>query len=88
MRASIKNPWSLSPENEEAMLGTLLVLSIIALPIALVYHGCREEPAAEQAAMVAGSQPTVVRMCPDCAHRLTCQECGRPLPSHTKDQQK
>lgn len=68
--------------------GVMVVCFLIALPIALLYHGCCAEPEAEQAAMSAGSQPAVVRMCPDCAHRPTCQECGRPLPSHTKDQQK
>lgn len=68
--------------------GVMVVCFLIALPIALLYHGCREDSEAAQAAMAAGSQPAVVRMCPDCAHRLTCQECGRPLPSHTKDQQK
>ena len=80
--------WFFGPDDAAVAAVMLLVCFLIALPLALVYHGCREEPATEQAAMVAGSQPTVVRMCPDCAHRLTCQECGRPLPSHTKDQQK
>ncbi len=81
-------PWSLSPEDEKALLAMLLVFSFIALPMALLYRGCRAKQETEQAAMAAGSQPAVVRMCPDCAHRLACQECGRPLPSHTKDQQK
>ena len=75
-------PWFFGPADAAAAAVLLLVLFLIALPIALLYHGCREDSEA------AGSQPAVVRMCPDCAHRLTCQECGRPLPSHTKDQQK
>ena len=81
-------PWFFGPDDAAAAAAMLLVCFLIALPLALVYHGCREEQETEQAAMSAGSQPAVVRMCPDCAHRLTCQECGRPLPSHTKDQQK
>ena len=80
-------PWFFGPD-DAAAAAVLLVLFLIALPIALLYHGCREDSEAAQAAMAAGSQPAVVRLCPDCAHRLTCQECGRPLPSHTKDQQK
>ena len=79
--------WFFGPDDAAAAAVMLLVCFLIALPIALVYHGCRDSDAA-QAAMAAGSQPAVVRLCPDCAHRLTCQECGRPLPSHTKDQQK
>ena len=81
-------PWFLSPEDAKALLSMLLVCFFIALPMALLYRGCRAEPETAQAAMSAGSQPAVVRMCPDCAHRLTCQECGRPLPSQTKDQHK
>ena len=81
--------WFFGPDDAAVAAVMLLVCFLIALPLALVYHGCREAPDAEQAAaMAAGSQPAVVRMCPDCEHRLTCQECGRPLPSHTKDQQK
>lgn len=81
--------WFLSPKDAEGLLVMFGACFLIALPLALLYHGCREAPDAEQAAaMAAGSQPAVVRVCPDCAHRLTCQECGRPLPSHTKDQQK
>ena len=80
--------WFFGPDDAAVAAVMLLVCFLIALPLALLYHGCRETSDAEQAAMAAGSQPAVVRMCPDCAHRLTCQECGRPLPSHTKDQQK
>ena len=80
--------WFFGPDDAAVAAVMLLVCFLIALPLALVYHGCREDSDAAQAAMAAGSQPAVVRMCPDCAHRLTCQECGRPLPSHTKDQQK
>ena len=80
--------WFFGPDDAAVAAVMLLVCFLIALPLALLYHGCREESETAQAAMAAGSQPAVVRMCPDCAHRLTCQECGRPLPSHTKDQQK
>ena len=82
--------WFFGPDDAAVAAVMLLMCFLIALPIALLYHGCREDSDADaaQAAMSAGSQPAVVRMCPDCAHRLTCQECGRPLPSHTKDQQK
>ena len=81
-------PWFFGPDDAAAAAVMLFVCFLIALPIALLYHGCREDSAAAQAVMAAGSQPAAVRMCPDCAHRLTCQGCGRPLPSHTKDQQK
>ena len=82
--------WFFGPDDAAVAAVMLLVCFLIALPLALVYHGCREDSDSDaaQAAMAAGSQSAVVRMCPDCAHRLTCQECGRPLPSHTKDQQK
>ena len=82
--------WFFGPDDAAVAAVMLLVCFLIALPLALVYHGCGEASGSDaaQAAMAAGSQPAVVRMCPDCAHRLTCQECGRPLPSHTKDQQK
>ena len=80
--------WFFGPDDAAVAAVMLLVCFLIALPIALLYHGGREESETAQASMAAGSQPAVVRMCPDCAHRLTCQECGRPLPSHTKDQQK
>ena len=80
--------WFFGPDDAAVAAVMLLVCFLIALPIALLYHGCSEDSDAAQADMAAGSQPAVVRMCPDCAHRLTCQECGRPLPSHTKDQQK
>lgn len=80
--------WSTGSDAVEGLLASLGAFCLIVFPIAFLYHGCCAEPEAEQAAMAAGSQPAVVRMCPDCAHRLTCQECGRSLPSQTKDRQK
>ena len=71
--------WFFGPDDAAAAAVMLLVCFLIALPIALLYHGCREDSDAAQA---------VVRMCPDWAHGLSCQGCGRPLPAHTKDQQK
>ena len=80
--------WFTGSDAVEGLLASLGAYCLIVFPIVFLYHGCYEEPQTEQAAaMAAGSQPAVVRMCPDCAHRLTCQECGRPLPSHAKDQQ-
>ena len=81
--------WFMGSDAVEGLLVSFGAFFLIVFPIVFLYHGCYAEPETEQeAAMTAGSQPAVVRMCPDCAHRLTCQECGRPLPSHTKDQQK
>ena len=80
--------WSMGSDAVEGLLVSFGAFCLIVFPIAFLYHGCYAEPETEQAAMAAGSPPAVVRLCPDCAHRLTCQECGRPLPSHTKDQQK
>lgn len=80
--------WFMGSDAVEGLLVSFGAFCLIVFPIAFLYHGCCAEPETEQAAMSAGSPPAVIRLCPDCAHRLTCQECGRPLPSHTKDQQK
>lgn len=80
--------WSMGSDAVEGLLASLGAFCLIVFPIAFLYHGCCAEPETGQAAMAAGSPPAVVRLCPDCAHRLTCQECGRPLPSQTKDRQK
>ena len=80
--------WFTGSDAVEGLLVSCGALCLIVFPIAFLYHGCCAEPETEQAAMAAGSPPAMVRLCPDCAHRLTCQECGRPLPSQTKDQQK